>query len=66
MKISILLFFFFLTTTSELLGLNLNNSNSINLLERPPTREELTHYNRITGAENIPNPYNNLQLSQSI
>ena len=65
MKISILILLVLLTTVSELFGLNLNN-NSINLLDRTPTLEELTLYNRVKGAENIANPYSNLQLSQSI
>jgi hypothetical protein len=65
MKISIIILLVLLNSTLELFGLNLNN-NSINILDRTPTLEELSFYNRVKGAENIANPYSNLQLSQSI
>jgi hypothetical protein len=32
----------------------------------PPTQEEMALYNRVKGAQNIPNPYENLELSQGM
>ena len=44
----------------------LNSNNSINIVNKHLTPEEISLYNRVIGAENIPNPYKNLPLSQSI
>ncbi len=50
---------------APVLVLSIDN-NSINFINKTLTPEEIAFYNRYTGAENIPNPYSNLPLSQSI